>query len=65
MNSQMNRVVTQNAKLLEVMSSTIHQQAEKDARDAEAAIRNSTDRDLMRQRQQAIERRQREFGGMQ
>lgn len=65
MNAQMNRVVTQNAKLLEVMSSTIHQQAEKDARDAEAAIRNSTDRDLMRQRQQAIERRQREFGGMQ
>ena len=64
MNAQMNRVVTQNAKLLEVVSATVHQQAEKDAREAEAATRNSTDRELLRQRQEAIEKRQRAFGGL-
>lgn len=65
MNSQMNRVVTQNAKLLEVMSATLHQQSEKDAQQAEAAVRNTADRDIMRQRQEAIEKRQRAFGGLQ
>lgn len=65
MNSQMNRVVTQNAKLLEVVSATVHQQAEKDAREAEAVTRSSTDRELLRQRQEAIEKRQRAFGGLQ
>lgn len=64
MNAQMNRVVTQNAKLLEVVSATVHQQAEKDAREAEATTRNSTDRELLRQRQEAIEKRQRAFGGL-
>lgn len=64
MNAQMNRVVTQNAKLLEVVSATVHQHAEKDAREAEAATRNSTDRELLRQRQEAIEKRQRAFGGL-
>ena len=65
LNSQMNRVVTQNAKLLEVVSGTLRDQAERDAREAEAAVRNTADRDLMRQRQEAIEKRQRAFGGLQ
>ena len=64
MNAQMNRVVTQNAKLLEVVSATVHQQAERDAREAEATTRNSTYRELLRQRQEAIEKRQRAFGGL-
>lgn len=63
LNSQMNRVVTQNAKLLEVMSSTISQQSDKDARDAQADARALSQQDLLRQRQQAIEQRQRSFGG--
>lgn len=64
MNTQMNRVVTQNAKLLEVVSATLHQQAEKDAREAEATTRSTADRDLMRQRREAIEKRQRSFGNL-
>lgn len=65
MNSQMNRLITQNAKLLEVMSATISQQSEKDARDAESMTRSLSQQDLLRQRQEAIERRQRSFGGFQ
>lgn len=65
MNSQMNRVVTQNAKLLEVMSSTLAQQSEKDAEEAEGRARALSQQDLLRQRQEAIERRQRGFGGFQ
>lgn len=64
-NAQMNRVVTQNAKLLEVVSATLNQQAAQDARQAEAAQRSATDRDLLRQRREAIEKRQRAFGGLQ
>lgn len=65
LNSQMNRVVTQNAKLIEVMSSTIGRGAERDAREAESAARALSQQDLLRQRQEAIERRQRSFGGFQ
>lgn len=65
MNSQMNRVVTQNAKLLEVLSSTLSQQSEKDAKDAESMTRSLSQQDLLRQRQEAIEKRQRSFGGFQ
>lgn len=65
LNSHMNRVVTQNAKLLEVMSSTIAQQSEKEARDAESMTKSISQQDLLRQRQEAIERRQRSFGGYQ
>lgn len=65
LNSHMNRVVTQNAKLLEVMSSTIAQQSEKEARDAESMTKSISQQDLLRQRQEAIERRQRSFGGFQ
>jgi P-type conjugative transfer protein TrbJ len=64
MNAQMNRVVTQNAKLLEVVSATVSQQAEKDAREAEASTRSSAERDLLRQRREALEKRQRSFGGL-
>jgi P-type conjugative transfer protein TrbJ len=65
MNSQMNRVVTQNAKLLEVISSTLSQQSGKDANDAQAMMRSLSQQDLLRQRQEAIENRQRSFGGYQ
>lgn len=65
MNSQMNRVVTQNAKLLEVVSSTLSQQSDKDARDAQSMTKSLSQQDLLRQRQEAIERRQRSFGGFQ
>jgi P-type conjugative transfer protein TrbJ len=65
MNSQMNRVVTQNAKLLEVISSTLSQQTDKDANEAESATRSLAQQDLLRQRQEAIESRQRSFGGYQ
>lgn len=65
LNSHMNRVVTQNAKLLEVMSSTIAQQSEKEARDAESMTKSISQQELLRQRQEAIERRQRSFGGYQ
>lgn len=65
MNSQMNRVVTQNAKLLEVYSSTLSQQSEKDAREAESMTKSLSQQELLRQRQEAIEKRQRSFGGYQ
>lgn len=65
MNAQMNRVVTQNAKLLEVLSSTLSQQTEKDAREAESMTKALSQQDLLRQRQEAIEKRQRSFGGFQ
>lgn len=65
MNSQMNRLITQNAKLLEVLSATISQQSEADARAAESMTRSMSQQDLLRQRQEAIERRQRSFGGFQ
>lgn len=65
MNSQMNRVVTQNAKLLEVLSSTLSQQSEKDQRDAESMTKSLSQQDLLRQRQEAIKKRQRSFGGYQ
>lgn len=65
MNSQMNRVVTQNAKLLEVVSSTLSQQSDKDARDAQSMTKSLSQQDLLRQRQEAIEKRQRSFGGFQ
>lgn len=65
MNGQMNRVVTQNAKLLEVLSSTLSQQTEKDAREAESMTKSLSQQDLLRQRQEAIEKRQRSFGGFQ
>jgi P-type conjugative transfer protein TrbJ len=64
MNAQMNRLITQNAKLLEVMSTTLAQQSEKDASEAEWMTRSLTQRELLRQRQEAIERRQRRFGGL-
>ena len=64
MNAQMNRVVTQNAKLLEVMSASIREKAEKETAEAEAAFRYSAEFEGMQQRQQAIEKRQRAFGGL-
>lgn len=63
MNAQMNRVVTQNAKLLEVISATVHDRAEKEASEAEAALRSTRERDLVRQRQEEIQQRLRAFGG--
>lgn len=65
MNTQMNRLITQNAKLLEVLSSTLSQQSEKDAKEAESMTKSLSQQDLLRQRQEAIERRQRSFGGFQ
>lgn len=65
LNSQMNRVITQNGKLLEVVSATIKNSSEDDARKAEAMTQSLADRELMRQRQNAIETRQRAFGGWQ
>lgn len=64
LNTQMNRVIVQNGKMLEVVSSTIKQQSEEDARKAEALTRAAADQELMRQRQDAIESRQRAFGGL-
>ncbi|MEJ8838103.1 hypothetical protein [Ramlibacter sp. AN1133] len=65
MNAQMNRLITQNAKLLEVLSATLAQRSEADAGEAESMTRSLTQQDLLRQRQEAIERRQRSFGGFQ
>jgi len=65
MNVQMNRLVTQNAKLLEVMSTALAQRSETDAVEAESMTKSLTQQDLLRQRQEAIERRQRSFGGFQ
>lgn len=65
LNSQMNRVITQNGKLLEVVSATIKSGSEDDARKAETMTQSMADRELMRQRQNAIETRQRAFGGWQ
>ncbi len=64
LNTQMNRVITQNAKMLEVVSATIRQQGEEDARKAEAMTRAATDQQIMKARQEAIEGRQRAFGGL-
>lgn len=64
MNTQMNRVVTQNAKLLEVLSSTLAQQSEKDAKEAESMTRALAQQELLRQRQEAIDKRRRSFGGL-
>jgi P-type conjugative transfer protein TrbJ len=65
MNTQMNRLITQNAKLLEVMSAALAQRSETDAAEAESMTKSLTQQDLLRQRQEAIERRQRSFGGFQ
>lgn len=64
LNTQMNRVITQNAKMLEVISSSIGRQAEQDALNAEGLQRSAADRDMMLQRQRALESRQRAFGGL-
>lgn len=64
LNSQMNRVITQNGKLLEVVSASVRKQADEDATKAESATKALADRELLRQRQEAIERRQRSFGGL-
>lgn len=63
LNSQMNRVVTQNAKLLEVVSSTLHEKAEQDAADAADKARALAAQEAIRQRQDAINERQLRFGG--
>lgn len=63
LNSQMNRVVTQNAKMLEVMSTTLRTAAEDDAKRAVEQQQIGTNLDLLRQRQQAIRDRQKGFGG--
>lgn len=65
LNSQMNRVITQNAKLTEVVSTTIRRQAQEDAQKAESATRTLAIQEGMRQRQNAIEARQRAFGKLQ
>lgn len=65
LNTQMNRVVTQNAKLLEVVSQSINKQAREDAEKAEAASRELANQELIRQRQEAIDARRRAFGGWQ
>ena len=63
LNAQMNRVVTQNAKLLEVMSSAFSEQTRNDAKQAGAATEALAQEELLRQRQSAIQQRQRAFGG--
>ncbi|MDB5858877.1 MAG: conjugal transfer protein [Ramlibacter sp.] len=63
LNAQMNRIITQNAKLLEVLSASIRKSSEEDARSAEAATRNLVDRELVRQRRDTLDQRQRAFGG--
>ncbi len=63
LNAQMNRVITQNAKMLEVISAQIGQSAEVDAKKAVERTQQISDLELMRQRQKAIEDRQRSFGG--
>lgn len=63
LNTQMNRVVTQNAKLLEVVSMTLNKAAEQDSQKAVDRTQLTTNLEMMRQRQQAIEERQRAFGG--
>ncbi|MBC5767628.1 hypothetical protein [Ramlibacter albus] len=65
LNSQMNRVVTQNAKLLEVLSQTVGDRAERDAAKAADDQQSAAQREAMRKRQEAIEQRQRSFGGFQ
>jgi conjugal transfer/entry exclusion protein len=64
LNTQMNRVVTQNAKLLEVVSMTLNKAAEQDSQKALDKTQLTTNLEIMRQRQQAIEERQRAFGGL-
>jgi len=63
MNSQMNRVVTQNAKLIEVVSASLNRQAREEQEAAEGKAKSIADRELLRKRQEAVERRQRAFGG--
>ncbi len=65
LNSQMNRVVTQNAKLLEVISQSVGDRAERDAAKAADDQQSAAQREAMRKRQEAIEQRQRAFGGFQ
>lgn len=64
LNTQMNRVITQNAKMLEVVSASIGRQAEEDALKAEGLARSAQDRDMLIQRQKAMDARQRAFGGL-
>jgi len=64
LNAQMNRVITQNAKILEVLSATVAKEAKEEHREAEAKARALADQELMRQRHQNIEQRQRAFGGL-
>jgi hypothetical protein len=64
LNTQMNRVITQNAKMLEVVSASIGRQAEEDALKAEGLARSAQDRDMLIQRQRAMDARQRAFGGL-
>lgn len=64
LNAQMNRVITQNAKMLEVISAQIGQAAANDSRNAVEKTQHLSDLEIMRQRQKAIEDRQRAFGGL-
>lgn len=63
LNTQMNRVITQNAKLLEVVSASIGKQAEDDAAKAEMLQRAATERERMIQRQRDQGARQRAWRG--
>lgn len=65
LNAQMNRVVTQNAKLLEVVSGTLNVRAEDDAKEAEALTRSLAEQEQLRLRQDAVRARQQRFGGWQ
>lgn len=63
LNTQMNRVVTQNAKLLEVVSGTLNERAKAEAEEAEGRARALAAQQEIKLRQDAINERQQRFGG--
>jgi len=65
LNAQMNRVVQQNARMLEVMSATVAQYGQNDSRAAQEKAFQKSQADALEAREQEVQRRQRVFGGLQ
>jgi type IV secretion system protein TrbJ len=63
LNAHMNRVVTQNAKVIELMTASLNRDANTYQDEATGQAQNATIQNAIQQRQQTLLQRQRTFGG--
>jgi hypothetical protein len=65
LNAQVNRVITQNARVIELMTTTVSRDRKNYDDEANTAAMTAAQQELLRQRQRAVEQRQRQWGGLQ